>query len=328
MNKFLLVVIVLFLWGCTSVPELPKPTWALAIHGGAGTITKANLTPELEEQYQEKLTEALQAGSDILKNGGTSLDAVCAAIQVMENSPLFNAGKGAVFTAEGTNEMDASLMNGYNLEAGAVAGVKHIKNPILAARAVMENSPHVMLMGEGAENFAFDHGIQLVDSSYFFTESRWNAYLKVKQKATNEKFGTCGAVALDTEGNLAAGTSTGGMTYKMKGRVGDSPVIGAGTYADNTSCAVSATGHGEYFIRNVVAFQVGALMKYKNLSLDQAAHYMIDEVLKTGAGDGGIIALDRHGNISMPFNTSGMYRGFVTSDKKPEVAIYGEPNKK
>jgi len=220
--------------------------------------------------------------------------------------------------------MDASIMNGKNLMAGAVAGVKHIKNPILAARAVMEKSPHVMLMGDGAEKFAEEQGIELVDSSYFFTETRWNSYLKAREKATKEKFGTCGAVALDKHGNLAAGTSTGGMTYKMKGRVGDSPIIGAGTYADNNGCAISATGHGEFFIRNVVAFQIDALMKYKHLSLDEAARHMIFEVLKPIGGEGGVIALDTLGNISMPFNTAGMYRGTITSEKNAEVKIYGD----
>ncbi|PKP30357.1 MAG: beta-aspartyl-peptidase [Bacteroidetes bacterium HGW-Bacteroidetes-16] len=324
MKKLSFLFLALILFGCVPHQAPKQPAWALAIHGGAGTITKESMTPELEQQYQEKLDEALQAGSEILKNGGTSLDAVCAAINVMEDSPLFNAGKGAVFTAEGINEMDASIMNGENLMAGAVAGVKRIKNPILAARAVMEKSPHVMLMGDGAEKFAQDQGIELVDSSYFFTENRWNSYLKAREKASKENFGTCGAVALDKHGNLAAGTSTGGMTYKMKGRVGDSPIIGAGTYADNNGCAISATGHGEFFIRNVVAFQINALMKYKDLSLDEAARYMIFEVLKPIGGEGGVIALDTLGNISMPFNTAGMYRGTITSDKNAEVKIYGD----
>lgn len=324
MNNILLFCIGLLFWGCTTTPTVKKPTWAIAIHGGAGTILRENLSADLEQQYEEKLSEALQAGANILENGGSSLDAVCSAIQVMEDSPLFNAGKGAVFTADGTNEMDASIMNGFDLMAGAVAGVRHIKNPIHAARAVMEKSPHVMLMGDGAEEFANRFGIESVDSSYFFTEDRWKSYMNAKEKAVNEKYGTCGAVALDLQGNLAAGTSTGGMTYKMKGRVGDSPVIGAGTYADNSSCAVSATGHGEFFIRNVVAFQVGALMKYANLSLDEATHYMIDEVLQPGAGDGGLIAIDAKGNISMPFNTPGMYRGCITSEGKKEVSIFSE----
>ncbi len=324
MKKLSFLFLALILFGCAPHQVPKQPAWALAIHGGAGTITKENMTPELEQQYREKLGEALQAGSGILKNGGTSLEAVCAAINVMEDSPLFNAGKGAVFTAEGVNEMDASIMNGENLMAGAVAGVKHIKNPILAARAVMEKSPHVMLMGDGAEKFAQEQGLELVDRSYFFTEARWNSYLKAREKATKEKFGTCGAVALDKHGNLAAGTSTGGMTYKMKGRVGDSPIIGAGTYADNNGCAISATGHGEFFIRNVVAFQINALMKYKHLSLDEAARYMIFEVLKPMGGEGGVIALDTLGNISMPFNTAGMYRGTITSEKNAEVKIYGD----
>jgi beta-aspartyl-peptidase (threonine type) len=324
MKKLSYLFLVLILFGCAPSPAPKQPTWALAIHGGAGTIIKESMTPELEQQYQEKLGEALQAGSGILKNGGTSLDAVCAAINVMEDSPLFNAGKGAVFTAEGVNEMDASIMNGENLMAGAVAGVKHIKNPILAARAVMEKSLHVMLMGDGAEKFAEQQGIELVDSSYFFTENRWNSYLKAREKATQEKFGTCGAVALDEYGNLAAGTSTGGMTYKMKGRVGDSPIIGAGTYADNNGCAISATGHGEFFIRNVVAFQIDALMKYKHLPLDEAARHMIFDVLKPIGGEGGVNAIDTSGNISMPFNTAGLYRGCITSDKNAEVKIYGD----
>ncbi|MFA5418079.1 MAG: isoaspartyl peptidase/L-asparaginase [Bacteroidales bacterium] len=324
MKKLSFLFLALILLGCAPSPAPKQSAWALAIHGGAGTITKESMTPELEQQYQEKLAEALQAGSGILKNGGTSLEAVCAAINVMEDSPLFNAGKGAVFTAEGVNEMDASIMDGENLMAGAVAGVKHIKNPILAARAVMKKSPHVMLTGDGAEKFAEEQGIELVDSSYFFTETRWNSYLKAHEKASKEKFGTCGAVALDVHGNLAAGTSTGGMTYKMKGRVGDSPIIGAGTYADNNGCAISATGHGEFFIRNVVAFQINALMKYKHLSLDEAARYMIFEVLKPMGGEGGVIALDTLGNISMPFSTAGMYRGCITSDINAEVKIYGD----
>jgi len=303
--------------------EQTKPTYVLLIHGGAGTILKKNMTPEKEKRYKEKLTEALQTGAAILKKGGSSLDAVSAAIVVMENSPLFNAGKGAVFTAEGVNEMDASIMDGSDLDAGAVAGVRHIKNPILAARAVMEKTPHVMIMGEGAEEVAEKNGIALVDSSYFFTHSRWNSYLKVKEKMEQgEKHGTVGAVALDMHGNLAAGTSTGGMTYKMKGRIGDSPIIGAGTYADNNTCAVSCTGHGEYFIRNAVAYDISALMKYKNMSLQDAANRVIMQKLKKIGADGGIIAVDKNGNTAMTFNTPGMYRGTIAADKKPEVFFY------
>lgn len=305
--------------------EKIKPAYVLVIHGGAGTILKKNMTPEKENRYKAKLTEALQAGAAILKKGGSSLDAVSASIVVMENSPLFNAGKGAVFTAEGVNEMDASIMDGSNLNAGAVACVRHIKNPILGARAVMEDTPHVLIMGEGAEEVAAKNGLEIVDSSYFFTQSRWNRYLKVKEKREQgEKHGTVGAVALDMHGNLAAGTSTGGMTYKMKGRVGDSPIIGAGTYADNNTCAVSATGHGEYFIRNVVAYDITALMKYKGMSLQDAANRVIMQKLKKIGADGGIIAVDKKGNISTTFNTPGMYRGYITSDGKFEVLIYGD----
>jgi beta-aspartyl-peptidase (threonine type) len=302
--------------------QTEKPEWVLVIHGGAGTILKKNMTPEKEQSYREKLNEALQAGASVLESGGNSLDAVTAAIMVMEDSPLFNAGKGSVFTAEGVNEMDASIMDGRDLNAGAVAGVRHVKNPILAARAVMDSTGHVLLVGQGAEELCKSTGLEMVDASYFFTPGRYDSYLKAKEKA--EKHGTVGAVALDKQGNLAAGTSTGGMTYKMKGRVGDSPVIGAGTYADNSSCAVSATGHGEYFIRNVVAHDISALMKYSGLSLQDAARKVIMEKLHTVGGDGGIIAVDRDGNITMPFNTAGMYRGYITSNGKQEVLIYNE----
>jgi len=324
MKVFKLILLLLFvgLYACEN-PQADAQTQAeyvLVIHGGAGTILKENMTPETETAYIEKLNEALEAGKSILKDGGTSLDAVTATIMVMENSPLFNAGKGAVFTAEGINEMDASIMEGSRLQAGAITGVHHIKNPILGARAVMEETNHVLLTGEGAEELAISAGLEMVDTSYFFTKSRWNSYLRAKNKA--EKFGTVGAVALDKYGNLAAGTSTGGMTYKMKGRVGDSPIIGAGTYADNNTCAVSATGHGEYFIRNVVAYDISALMKYKRMTLQQAADEVIMNKLKAIGGDGGIVAVDKDGHISMTFNTAGMYRGFVTSEGEKEVLIY------
>lgn len=302
--------------------ESAKPDYVLVIHGGAGTILKKNMTPEKEKAYLEKMNEALKAGEDVLKNDGSSLDAVTAAIMVMEDSPLFNAGKGAVYTAEGVNEMDASIMDGRDLNAGAVAGIKNVKNPILAARAVMENTNHVLLMGEGAELFAEREGLELADSSYFFTQRRYDSYLKAKDKA--EKHGTVGAAALDKQGNIAAGTSTGGMTYKMKGRVGDSPIIGAGTYADNNTCAVSATGHGEYFMRNVVSYDISALMKYKNMSLKEASDEVIMNKLKSIGGTGGIIAVDKDGNVAMPFNTAGMYRGYISSNGKSEVLIYGE----
>lgn len=323
LRNFLIFLFSVFtLVSCEQKQTAVRTDYVLVIHGGAGTILKKNMTPELESQYIEKLNEALKIGEQVLKSGGSSLDAVTKTIIVMENSPLFNAGKGSVFTAEGVNEMDASIMDGRDLNAGAVSGVRHIKNPILAARAVMEDTKHVMLIGKGAEEFSQIAGIELVDSSYFFTESRWNSYLKVKDKA--EKHGTVGAVALDKYGNLAAATSTGGMTYKMKGRVGDTPIIGAGTYADNNSCAVSATGHGEYFIRNVVAYDVAALMKYKDTSLENAANEVIMKKLTKQNAEGGIVAVDKDGNITMTFNTAGMYRGYITSDGRSEVLIYGQ----
>ena len=297
--------------------------FVLVVHGGAGTILKENMTDEKEQQYEAKLREALKAGSKILKNGGSSLDAVTETICVLEDSPLFNAGKGAVFTAEGVNEMDASIMDGSDLNAGAVTGVRSIKNPIRAARAVMENSPHVLLSGAGADTFALQQGLTIVEPEYFFTKRRWESYQKVKaKKEQGEKHGTVGAVALDMQGNLAAATSTGGMTYKMKGRVGDSPIIGAGTYADNNTCAVSATGHGEFFMRNVVAYDISALMKYKGLSLTDAADEVIQKKLKAIGGDGGIIAVDKDGNFTMTFNTAGMYRGFISSEGEMEVLIF------
>lgn len=316
-----ILIILIITTSCENSHTRSKPEYVLVIHGGAGTILKKNMTPEKEKQYLEKLNEALSVGSEILKNGGTSLDAVTKTIMVMENSPLFNAGKGAVFTAEGVNEMDASIMDGRDLNAGAISGVRHIKNPILAARAVMEDTKHVMLLGTGAEEFSESIGIEMVDSSYFFTQSRWESYLKAKDKA--EKHGTVGAVALDKHGNLAAATSTGGMTYKMKGRVGDTPIIGAGTYADNKTCAVSATGHGEYFIRNVVAYDISALMKYKGFSLIDASKDLIMNKLVAQKAEGGIVAVDKNGNIAMTFNSAGMYRGYITSEGKSEVLIYG-----
>ena len=320
--KLIALIIVVCFFGCESPKNNAqyKPGYVLVIHGGAGTILKENMSPETEEAYLNKLHEALDTGEDILKSNGAALDAITAAIMVLENSPLFNAGKGAVFTAEGINEMDASIMEGSQLEAGAVTGARHIKNPILAARAVMEKTQHVLLTGAGAEELAVAVGLEMVDSSYFYTESRWKSYIRATEKA--EKHGTVGAVALDKHGNLAAGTSTGGMTYKMKGRVGDSPIIGAGTYADNNTCAVSATGHGEFFIRNVVAYDISALMKYEDMTLQQAADEVIMNKLKTIGGDGGIVAVDKDGHVSMTFNTAGMYRGFVKSNGKREVLIY------
>ena len=331
MKKYLLGFISLALLAFSSCqPTKPRNEktlgkYVLVIQGGAGVMEKKYMTPEMEKQYRAKLQQAIDSGELILKRGGTSLDAVTKSITIMENSPLFNAGKGAVFTSNGKNEMDASIMNGENLMAGAVADVSTIKNPILAARAVMEHTPHVLLVGKEADAFAARQGLQMEDTSYFFTQRRWNAYLKVKaKKALSEEHGTVGAVALDKYGNLAAGTSTGGITYKMPGRVGDSPLIGAGTYADNATCAVSATGHGEYFIRNVVAYDIGALMKYSGFSLKKAANYVILDKLKKQGGDGGIIAVDRAGHFTMTFNTLGMFRAYVTSEGLHGVRIYGD----
>lgn len=329
-GKLFTILILSFLIGLPSCMETKpgknKPEYVLVIHGGAGNIKKENMKPEKEVQYIKKLTEVLEKGAKILKNGGSALDAVEASIRIMEDSPLFNSGKGAVFNADGKNELDASIMDGKNLNAGAVANVTIIKNPISAARKVMTDSKHVLLIKEGAEEFAKQQGLEIVEPEYFFDQIRWNSLQKIKKReeakkpSSDEKHGTCGAVALDKYGNLAAGTSTGGMTNKKFGRVGDSPIIGAGTYANNKTCAVSATGHGEFFIRNVVAYDISALMEYKNMTLNNAANYVINEKLNA---NGGIIAVDKDGNISMPFNTNGMYRGFINSNGEMEVKLYG-----
>jgi beta-aspartyl-peptidase (threonine type) len=322
----------------TSVPV--KSKIAFVIHGGAGTIERSKMTPEREKQYRDKLEEAVRAGYKILGDGGTSLDAVEAAIRIMEDSPLFNAGKGAVFTNAGTNELDSSIMDGKTLKAGAVAGLKHIKNPISLARMVMEKSKHVMMVSEGAEAFAVQQGVQLVDQKYFYTEERWQGLQREKEaeqkqsapangkggggKRTpndEDRHGTVGAVALDQEGNLAAGTSTGGMTNKKFGRVGDSPIIGAGTYANNKTCGVSATGDGEYFIRTVVAYDISALMEYKGLSVKEAASTTLEKVGRLGGG-GGLIAMDHEGNITTPFNSSGMYRAYIDTNGKMTIEIF------
>jgi len=316
-------------------------SYVMVIHGGAGTILKSSMTPEKEAAYRETLQLALEAGYKALQSGRSSLDAVEVAIHIMEDSPLFNAGKGAVFTHDGRNELDASIMNGKTLEAGAVASVTTIRNPITAARAVMEKSEHVMMIGPGAEKFAQEAGLEIVDPSYFRTQERWEGLQKALKEDSakskldhsyhksgrlgieniDNKFGTVGAVALDKRGNLAAGTSTGGMTNKKYGRVGDSPIIGAGTYANNKTAAVSCTGWGEFYIRNVVAYDLSALMEYKGLSIKDAGKTVIEKVGAMG-GDGGLIALDKKGNIAMPFNTAGMYRGAVTKDGKIEIHIY------
>jgi len=275
---------------------------------------------EVEAQYRSMMNMVIDTGSAILERGGSALDAVEQVIRLMEDSPLFNAGRGAVFTHEGRNELDASVMDGSNLAAGAVAGVTDIRNPITAARAVMEKSPHVLLTGKGASEFAAEQGLEIVDPSYFRNERRWNELQSVLEK----EHGTVGCVALDMNGDLAAGTSTGGMTDKRYNRVGDSPVIGAGTYANDATCAVSATGHGEYFIRYTVAHDISALMEYKGLSLDEAAKEVIKEKLAEAGGTGGVISVDGAGNISMPFNTEGMYRGYKTSDGKSGVFIFSD----
>jgi len=314
--KYMIFLLIPFLVVACSIKNADRPDYVLVIHGGAGVMEKKDFAPELEKAYLDKLQQALDTGEAILKAGGTSLEAVTAAVVMLENSPLFNAGKGSVFSETGENEMDASVMNGKDLTAGAVAGVRTIKNPVLAARKVMEESKHVLLVRDGAEKFAKEHGVEMADPSYFFTRKRWDALMKA------QKHGTVGAVALDKAGNLAAATSTGGMTNKMTGRVGDTPVIGAGNYASNKTCAVSGTGHGEYFIRYAVGHDISALMEYKGLSLDEAANEVIFNKLLPAGGTGGVIAVDKDGNYTMTFNTSGMFRGVVTGDGYRETAIF------
>ncbi len=312
----------------------PQPAqYAIVIHGGAGTILKKNMTEEREAAYQEALNAALDIGETVLKNGGSSGDAVVQTIMYMENSPLFNSGKGAVFTNAGKNELDASYMDGAARNAGAVGGVTVVKNPILAARAVMEKSEHVLLTGKGAEEFAKAQGLEIVDPEYFFTQNRWDALQRAKAaedqttgmklEYNDFKFGTVGCVALDKAGNITAGTSTGGMTNKRYNRIGDSPIIGAGTYANNATCGVSCTGHGEFFIRYAVAYDVSAMMEYKGISVEEAANAVINDKLVKAGGSGGLIALDHFGNVAMPFNTEGMYRGYAKPGERV-VKIYKE----
>ncbi len=303
----------------------------LVIHGGAGTLLKSDMSAEKEHAYLAALKDALEAGNLILTKGGSALDAVEVAVKTMEDSPLFNAGKGSVFTADGTHEMDSSIMSGKDRMAGAVCGVSSVKNPVLLARLVMEKTEHVMLAGAGAEQFGRDMKVDFEDAAYFDEEWRRKQWLSVKgtdQTALDHninpdrKFGTVGAVAIDKEGNLAAATSTGGMTNKKYGRVGDSPIIGAGTYANNSTCAVSCTGSGEFFIRGVVAYEVSALMEFKGLSLQQACDEVIHKRVLELGGDGGLIAVDAQGNPAMVFNTEGMYRGFVKESEAMQLAIY------
>ncbi len=354
-NIFILLSLV-FLISCNNVSENTTsnttkatdqdmndsiPNFGIVIHGGAGTILKENMSDSLEQAYKNKLEEAIRTGHGILANGGTALEAVQRTINVMENSPLFNAGKGAVFTNAGTNELDASIMDGKTLNAGAVAGVTTIKNPINLAYEVMVNSEHVMLSGKGAEEFAREQGIEMVDPEYFYTENRFKSLQRIKDRNKTEldhdgktafadpfikdsKFGTVGCAALDKNGNLAAGTSTGGMTNKRWGRIGDAPIIGAGTYANNKTCAVSSTGWGEFFIRGMVAYDISALMEYKGLSLQEAASEVIQKKILDLGGDGGIIAIDHEGNVAMEFNTAGMYRAKMNKLGELEIGIYSE----
>lgn len=348
--KKLLIIISLFVLNKVLGQDPPlKDKFVLVVHGGAGTILKSQLTPEKEMAYKKGLDEALKAGNEILARGGKALDAVEAAVRVMEDNPLFNAGKGAVFTNEGSVELDASIMDGSNQKAGSVAGVTTIRNPISAARAVMDKSPHVMMAGKGAEKFAMLQGLEIVDPSYFFTQDRWNSLLRTRATDSLEqlkkdsilkksmgwkdyfetpwgiagKYGTVGAVALDRHGNLAAATSTGGMTNKRYGRIGDAPIIGAGTYA-NESVAVSGTGWGEFYIRLVLAKSISDLVTIGKMKLSEAASLMVMKKLPALGGDGGVIAVDREGNIATPFCTEGMYRGYITSEGKKEIKIFKE----
>ncbi|MEO5570635.1 MAG: isoaspartyl peptidase/L-asparaginase [Bacteroidia bacterium] len=295
--------------------------FCIAIHGGAGTILKANMTSEKEKAYRDALSAAVQSGYELLKKGNSSLDAVTAAVTELENCPLFNAGKGAVFTHEGTHEMDASIMEGKNLGAGAVAGCRNVRNPVVLAKAIMEQTEHVLLCGEGAESFARKINLPFEADDYFFDPLRYHQLMQIKDSEktmldhSEKKFGTVGAVALDKDGNLAAATSTGGMTNKRYGRIGDTPLIGAGTYANNKTCAVSCTGHGEFFIRAVVAYDISCLMEYKNFSLKQACEFVMHEKLKNLGGEGGLIAVDANGTMELVFNSDGMYRAAMKHDE-------------
>jgi len=325
-NLILIFLSIVFL-GCQ---ESPNNKIAIVIHGGAGTIVKENITPELERSYFLKLEEAIRVGYDILKNGGSSKEAVEKTIHVMENSPLFNAGHGAVLTSDGTAELDASFMDGETLDAGAIAGVKNIKNPISAAIAVMEKSPYVLLSSNGAEQFASEVGLEIVPNSYFITERRKTQLKAIQNKnevsfydpyIKDSKYGTVGCVALDVNGNISAGTSTGGRSNKKWGRLGDVPIIGAGTYANNECCGISATGWGEFFIRNVVAYDIAALVNYKKLNIKEASKLALEKVKDLG-GDGGVIVLDKNGDVSMDFNTAGMYRAYINNEGELTVKIY------
>lgn len=315
----IILLLVFFISSCQQQTETTIPEYVIVIHGGAGNASNRDLNSEQQNEYVEALNKAIQIGEEILANGGTCVEAIEKTINYMENCPLFNAGKGAVFTHDGHNEMDASIMQGWDLNAGAVAGVTDIKNPISAAIQVMNNSKHVMMAGKGASEFAKLQGLEIVDSSYFFTEKRWESLQEILKA---KKHGTVGCVALDKFGNLAAGTSTGGMTNKMYNRIGDAPIIGAGTYANNKTCAISATGHGEFFIRYTVAHDISALMEYKGLSLKDAADIVINEKLINVGGTGGVIGVDNKGNITMTFNTNMMFRAYSKATGERHIAIF------
>ena len=335
MKKILLITFFLFTSCLNNEKEKKDINFGIVIHGGAGTLLKENMSDEKEKQYLNALETAIKIGYNIINDGGSSQVAVEKTINFLENSPLFNAGKGAVLTSSGTVELDASFMDGKTLNAGAVAGVRTLKNPISAAIKVMENSPHVFLSGDGADQFGKEQGLDIVDQKYFLTKRRINSLKNVKEKELNDdislinspeylnqKYGTVGCVVLDKNGNLASGTSTGGMTNKKWNRIGDVPVIGAGTYANNSTCAVSSTGWGEFFIRNVVAYDISALIEYKGLSIKEAARIVIhDKVAKLG-GNGGVIAIDNKGNIAMEMNTPGMYRAHINSQGELNVKIF------
>ncbi|MBU9858016.1 isoaspartyl peptidase/L-asparaginase family protein [Rahnella bonaserana] len=323
-----------------SVSNKKRPV--IAIHGGAGAITRAAMSAEKEQLYLAELERIVSAGQAILAAGGSALDAVTEAVRLLEECPLFNAGKGAVFTHQGAHELDACIMDGRTLDAGAVCGVSHIRNPILTARKVLENSPHVLFTGAGAEDFARANGQEMVEPEYFFTQERYDQLQRAIAADTGvmldhdgatlnasgepidpeHKFGTVGAVAIDELGNLAAATSTGGMTNKQAGRVGDSPIIGAGCYASNNTVAISSTGTGEVFMRTVAAYDVAALMEYAGLTLEEATHKVVQEKLLPLGGSGGMIAVDKFGNVELPFNSEGMYRGFARVGEAPVVSIY------
>ncbi len=315
---------VLLLFSCVNTGT-GQPNYAIVIHGGAGVMSKSHMNGEQQKEYKNKLAEALELGEKMLMSGATSTNVVAEVIRVLENSPLFNAGIGAVFTSEGKNELDASIMEGKTLNAGAVAGVRDIKNPVIAAREVMNHSEHVLLSGKGASEFARKQGLEMVKNKYFYTKARYESLRQLqkqeRQRTEKDNTGTVGCVVLDKYGNLCAGTSTGGMTNKKYGRIGDTPIIGAGTYASNKTCAVSCTGHGEYYIRLGFARDISALMEYKNMPVAEACREEIRKLTELG-GTGGVIAVDSNGNIAMEFNTSGMFRGFANSSGQKEIAIF------